>query len=100
MNNSSDETTYRVIFGGSSVKDLKKIIMSGNKNIKKRVMAKANELKIDPYTKRPKADIKLISSREEGVYRIKIGDFRMVYDINEDDKIVSITMIFHRGKGY
>ena len=82
------------------MKDLKRIIRSGDKRIKSRVIAIIEELKHEPHIRRPKADIKLISRREEGIYRVRVGKYRMVYQIDESEKIVSVTMIFTRGRGY
>ena len=59
-----------------------------------------SDLKEDPHTKRPNVDIKLISSREEGVYRLRIGDYRMTYEVDEDKNLIMVTKIFPRGKGY
>ena len=94
------EANYRVIYGGPFIKDLKKIIRGGDKKITKRVKDIVEELKKDPHHNRPKVDLKLISSREEAVYRIRLGKYRMVYEIDGSQKIVSLTMIFPRGRGY
>lgn len=59
-----------------------------------------SELKDDPHIKRPKVDIKLISSREEAIYRIRIGDYRIIYEIDEENKRIMVTKIFIREKGY
>ena len=73
---------------------------SGNKQIKKRVQEVADEVKFDPHTKRPKVDIKLISTRDEGTYRVRLGKYRVVYEVNEEEKKIEFTLIFPRGKGY
>ena len=65
-----------------------------------RVKQAFSHLKEDPHTKRPNVDIKLISSREEAVYRIRIGDYRMTYEVDEEKKIIMVTKIFSRGKEY
>ncbi|VVB66251.1 ParE toxin of type II toxin-antitoxin system, parDE [Candidatus Gugararchaeum adminiculabundum] len=56
-------------------------------------------LKEDPFRGRPGADIKkLASSRDPPFYRLRVGDFRVVYAIEGKD--VKITTIIHRSKGY
>ena len=100
MTDQPQKSHYRVRYGKDFLKDLKSIIKSGNKTIKKRVDKILEELKEDPHTKRPKVDIKLISTREEGVYRVRIGKYRLVYEIDEDAKIIAVTMLFIRGRGY
>jgi mRNA interferase RelE/StbE len=68
--------------------------------IKKQILATIRELVVDPYTPRPKADIKKLSGTKgrEDAYRIRTGDYRLVYAI--ENKKVYITIIFHRGKEY
>ena len=58
------------------------------------------ELKKEPHQNRSKVDLKLISSREEAVYRVRLGKYRMVFEIDEDNKVVTLTMIFPRDRGY
>jgi len=59
-----------------------------------------DELKIDPHKKHPKLDIKLISPKKESVYRLRLGKYRLVYEIDETNKTIILTMFFIRGKGY
>ncbi len=91
---------YQVIYGNDFLKDLKRIIKGGNKSIKNNVQNTIQELKFDPHKKRPNLDIKLISRRENAVYRVRLGKYRMVYEIDEDEKKIYITMLFIRGRGY
>jgi mRNA interferase RelE/StbE len=35
-----------------------------------------------------------------GRYRYRIGDYRIVYLVDEDSKVVSVTLIAHRSKVY
>ena len=100
MTNSSKSKAYRIIYGKDFLKDLKGIIKGGNKRIKKKVEEIIEELKSDPYRKRPKFDIKLISKKSEAVYRVRLGKYRLVYEIDEAEKTINITMIFPRGRGY
>ncbi len=79
---------------------MKDIIKSGKPEMRDRVMQLFSQLKQDPHTKRPNVDLKLISSREESVYRVRIGDYRIVYEVDEKKKMIMVTKIFPRGKGY
>ena len=45
-------------------------------------------------------DIKLISSKKESIYRVRLGKYRLVYEIDEKNQTIIITMFFIRGKGY
>ncbi|UCE36727.1 MAG: type II toxin-antitoxin system RelE/ParE family toxin [Thermoplasmata archaeon] len=85
---------YKIIYGKDFLKDLKKIIKSGEKKIKDKVEQVVEKLLIDPHKKRSGVDIKLISSRKEAVYRVRIGKYRIIYQIDEKEKKLYITMIF------
>jgi mRNA-degrading endonuclease RelE of RelBE toxin-antitoxin system len=65
-----------------------------------RVRELSSLLKQDPHTKHPNVDLKLISSRKENIYRVRIGDYRIVYEVDKENKLIMITKIFPRGKGY
>ena len=95
-----DLITYELRHSKRFAKNLKKIIQSGKPEMRSKVKQVLNEIKQDPHTKRPTVDIKLISSKEEGIYRIRIGEYRITYEIDENEKIIMITTIFIRGKGY
>ena len=90
---------YRIIYGKDYLKDLKNIVKSGDKKIVNKVEQIIEKLKKDPHKKRSGVDIKLISSRKDAVYRVRIGKYRMVYEIDESEKKIFITMIFPRGSG-
>lgn len=68
--------------------------------MRERVMQLCSQLKQDPHTKRPNVDLKLISSRKQSIYRVRIGDYRIVYEVDEEEKLIMVTKIFPRGKGY
>jgi addiction module RelE/StbE family toxin len=85
---------YRVIYGTDYLKDLKNIVKSGNNKIVSKAQQVIDKLKKDPHKKRSGVDIKLISSRKDAVYRVRIGKYRMVYEIDESEKKIYLTMIF------
>jgi len=92
---------YRVIYGKHFLKELKKVVKSGNAWVKDKAQEVIDEIQYDPYTKRAKADIKLVSSKEEGVYRVRVGSYRMSYEVDEQEWKISFVLIFPRGgKGY
>ena len=59
-----------------------------------------NELKADPFRKRPNADIKLISTVKDGVYRLRMGGYRIIYQVKRKEREVILTILFDRGRGY
>jgi mRNA interferase RelE/StbE len=92
--------SYKIIQGKDFLKDVKKILKSGDKSLLSDIQRVIDELKINPHKKRSKQDIKLISPKKESIYRVRLGKYRLVYEIDETNKIVILTMFFIRGKGY
>jgi len=52
----------------------------------------------DPYTPRSGADIKPIQQTIPKKYRLRIGEFRIIYTIEKDN--VMIIEVFRREQGY
>jgi len=68
------------------------------KEEQKRVKTALYELEKDPYDPRPSADIKPLTATNPKKYRLRVGDFRIIYFIEAD--FVKVIEIFRRGKGY
>jgi mRNA interferase RelE/StbE len=81
---------YNVIFTKSSVKELDDVLRKDTQRILKRV----SELAANP---RPMGCEKL-SARP--LYRIRQGDYRIVYFIDDSKKIVDVIKIGHRREIY
>ncbi|MEH2349867.1 MAG: type II toxin-antitoxin system RelE/ParE family toxin [Nostoc sp.] len=60
-----------------------------------RIQPKIDELAIEP---RPNGVKKL--QGEENTYRIRVGDYRVIYDIFDDVLLVNLIDIGHRSKVY
>lgn len=57
-----------------------------------------NYLIEDPYDPRPGADIKPLVGTDPLKYRLRVGDYRIVYCI--EGKKVEVIEVFRRGRGY
>ena len=68
------------------------------KGFKERIIKGLKVLEDDPFAPRPKADIKPLKDTDPQKYRIRIGEYRIIYSI--DDKTVKVIEIFIRGRGY
>jgi mRNA interferase RelE/StbE len=66
--------------------------------VKKRLKDKIRVLEDRPKLKRAGADIKKIRNANPEVYRLRIGDYRVIYTV--ENNTVWITEIMPRGKGY
>ena len=79
---------YQVHFSNKVMKCLDSITSVSNQ----RIVEKAIGLKTDP---RP-VGVKLLKNKKDRSYRIRVGDYRIVYDINDVLKRVEIIDIGHR----
>jgi mRNA interferase RelE/StbE len=71
-----------------------------NPKERSRVIRGLRILETSPYESRVGADIvRLKGTRgREDLFRLRIGDYRIVYAV--EGRIVYVTDIFHRGRGY
>lgn len=98
--NKKKSSNYKILQGKDFLRDVKKILKSGDKSLLVDIQRVIDELKIDPHKKRPKTDIKLISPKKGSIYRVRLGKYRLVYEIDESNKSVILAMFFIRGKRY
>jgi mRNA interferase RelE/StbE len=76
------------------VKSAEKELLHLNKNLGQKIFQKINLLKNDPYGQN--------NQKLEGGkgYRIRIGDYRVVYTIDKENKTILIIKIGHRREIY
>jgi mRNA-degrading endonuclease RelE of RelBE toxin-antitoxin system len=55
-------------------------------------------LEEDPYTPRPKCDVRKLRGERKTAYRLRVGDHRFTYVVKEDH--VYVEEAFRRGRGY
>jgi mRNA interferase RelE/StbE len=55
-------------------------------------------LSSDPFTPRPGMDIKALTATSPKKHRLRVGNYRIVYAV--EDKTVRVIEVFIRGKGY
>lgn len=88
-------TKYRVLISETAIKQLNSL----NSKIRERLKSGIKELESSPFLSRPKADIKKLHKlTKHDLYRLRIGDYRVVYGVENND--IKIIKIFIRGKGY
>ena len=83
---------YRIVFSRSAEKDLDKIPSAVVKKIGKSIDTLATE-------PRPQGCKKLQASTEN-FWRIRVGDYRIIYQIEVEIKIIDIRRIRHRKDVY
>jgi mRNA interferase RelE/StbE len=82
---------YKIIITKSAQKEIQKL----QKPELPRILTAINSLSSDP---RPSGCKKLVGSRN--IYRIRIGDYRVLYTIEDQIRIVEIDAVSHRREAY
>jgi len=82
--------TYRVEIERVAVKALQRLPQAD----RTRILGRIRGLTEDPY---PAGATKLVGANG---FRIRSGDYRIVYVVDETDKIVTVTRIGHRREVY
>jgi len=78
---------YSISYRPTAAKTLRKL----DKPIARRLVSEIGQLAYDP---RPKGCSQLAGG--EGEYRIRVGDYRIVYDVNDVEVVVLVLRVGHR----
>jgi mRNA interferase RelE/StbE len=82
---------YKIELKPSAVRDMKSLPPS----VRKRVAQKIDALASDPY---PRGSIKL--EAEDNLRRIRVGDYRIIYQVRREILVVFVVRVKHRGDVY
>jgi len=83
---------YKIIIS----KQAKKKLLSVPNPLKQRIAEKIAWLGVDPDN--PKLDVKRLAGSSN--YRLRVGDWRIIYDRDDQIRIISIESIKSRGEVY
>ena len=83
--------SYRVEFTSAAARQVRKL----PRTVRNRVLDAIEDLGDDP---RPHGAKKLVG--EQTAWRIRIGDYRVIYDVFDTDLIVSVVRAAHRRDVY
>ena len=64
-----------------------------------RIKESLHHLEKDPFSPRPGADIKPLQGTHPQKYRIRVGAYRIVYAV-PDNNTIQVIEIFRRGRNY
>ena len=81
--------TYEIIFSDAALKQLKKL----EKNTQERIISTLERIRIRPQS----YVTKLVG---DSVYRLRVGDYRVILDIDEGVFVVLVIKVGHRKKIY
>ena len=82
---------YRVKFAASAARELRSLPHEAKLRIGKAVDALCRN-------PRPRGTRKLMGQKQ--LFRIRAGDYRIIYDIDDSRKSILITRVRHRGEAY
>lgn len=82
-------TSYKIFWKPKAVGDLESL----NRDTQTRIIEK-----IESITGSPNRFLEWI--KKYGVYRLRVGDYRVFVDMNQSDKRIEILTIRHRSKAY
>lgn len=82
---------YRVEFSKRAEKDLRRI----DSRYLSRLIEAAEALGAEP---RPPGTKKLVGS--EHTYRLRVGDYRIIYEIEDDKLVILVVRVRHRQSAY
>ncbi len=85
---------YKITYKKQVVKFVKKRIPKD----KDRILKRFTELKINPYPTNQKLDIKKLQGKN--AFRLRVGDYRFVYDIEDNELIIYMEDADNRGDIY
>lgn len=83
--------TYEVEIAPAAKRQIKKL----TKPIQKLIVERLEQLAINP---RPPGVLKM--EGEEGFYRVRVGDYRIIYEIQDRTLLIVVVKVGHRGDVY
>jgi len=66
------------------------------RQIRERVIQAVGDLATDP---RPRS-VRKLAGEMHGAWRIRVGDYRVLYDIDDDRQVIVILAVVHRREAY
>lgn len=93
MSNSNENINYIVV---TSI-DAQEFFESSSAALQKKLDRCFDRLKIDP---RNYPNIRALKGELSGYYRYRVGDYRVIYEIDDILKQVTVILIEHRSKVY
>jgi len=73
-----------------------KFLSKCDENLYKRLNKKVNELKENPFP----SDSKRVVNRKEKTFRVRVGDFRILYSFYQNKNLIFISDIDKRPRAY
>ena len=91
-----DTNPYEVLVDERVEKDLEKV----PKYVVEKFLRLLDEFEKNPIRPRSGFDVKPMEGYPDNTYRLRIGKYRVLYTVDNDNKKVRITTVQHRGDAY
>jgi mRNA interferase RelE/StbE len=82
---------YTVVFARSARRELERL----EAGVARRIISRVEALAEDP---RPHGCVKLQGAAD--LWRIRVGDYRVIYSLDDDARLVDIRVVRHRSDAY
>lgn len=82
--------TYRIEWAPQALAQIRK----PDRQVSRRVLAKITRLAVDPAPHGCRA----LAGQPNGTYRIRIGDYRVIYSVDGTELVVLVVRVAHRGE--
>ncbi|MDG6221618.1 MAG: type II toxin-antitoxin system RelE/ParE family toxin [Candidatus Thermoplasmatota archaeon] len=92
--------SFQVLLSRKADSELETLSKSGGKKLAAQVLRGLEKLSEDPRTPRPDADILQLVAVDPKMWRLRVGQYRILYAIDEAEMRVYVTTILHRKKAY
>ena len=84
---------YKILFSSGAEKTLVKM----EKDASKRILNALEKLRNDPFEH---PHTKKMKGVEENIYRLRVGDYRVIYEIKNDELMIYVIRVGPRGDIY
>jgi len=83
--------SYEIVFARSARKELQAL----SRTVAKRILEKVELLVLNP---RPSGCKKLRG--HSSLWRLRVGEYRVIYSIDDDKRVVDVSVVRHRSEAY
>lgn len=83
---------FDVEFSSQATKFLKK----AEKQVAKRIIEKAEKLRIDPFP----SGVKKVVNQKEKIFRVRVGDYRIQYSVIYERNLIFVSDVDKRPRAY